>query len=62
VDVKIIAQWQGHRDGGKLIMSIYTEVFGSSTASYESTQLAKAALVFAASRKSNTAPVKKKSR
>ena len=49
VDVKIIAQWQGHRDGGKLIMSIYTEVFGSTSDSYERAQLAKAARMFAAS-------------
>ena len=48
VDVKIIAQWQGHRDGGKLIMTIYTEVFGSTSRSYERSQLAKAARLFAA--------------
>lgn len=29
VDVKVIASWQGHSDGGKLIMGTYTEVFGS---------------------------------
>jgi integrase len=43
VDVKVIAQWQGHSDGGKLIMTTYTEVFGSNTESYERAQLAKAA-------------------
>jgi len=41
--VKVIAQWQGHSDGGKLIMTTYTEVFGSNAESYERAQLAKAA-------------------
>ncbi len=48
VDVKVIAQWQGHSDGGKLIMTTYTEVFGSNTESYERAQLAKAAAAEAA--------------
>jgi integrase len=26
VDVKVIAQWQGHRDGGKLILNTYSHV------------------------------------
>jgi len=39
----VIAQWQGHSDGGKLIMTTYTEVFGSNAESYERAQLAKAA-------------------
>ena len=39
----MIAQWQGHSDGGKLIMTTYTEVFGSNAESYERAQLAKAA-------------------
>jgi integrase len=26
VDVKVIAQWQGHRDGGKLILDTYSHV------------------------------------
>jgi integrase len=42
VDVKTIARWQGHRDGGKLIMEIYTEIFRSNDADYEADQLAKA--------------------
>jgi hypothetical protein len=41
VDVKTIARWQGHRDGGKLIMEIYTEIFRSND-DYEAQQLAKA--------------------
>ena len=48
VDVKVIAQWQGHSDGGKLIMTTYTEVFGSNAESYERSQLAKAAAAEAA--------------
>lgn len=47
VDVKIIAQLQGHKDGGKLIMTIYTEVFGSTSASYARAQIAKAERMFA---------------
>jgi hypothetical protein len=26
VDVKVIAEWQGHRDGGKLILDTYSYV------------------------------------
>ena len=26
VDVKVLAQWQGHRDGGKLILDTYSHV------------------------------------
>ena len=26
VDVKVIAEWQGHKDGGKLILDTYTHV------------------------------------
>jgi integrase len=43
VDVKLIAKWQGHSDGGVLIMRIYTEVFGSNDKSYEQAELAKVA-------------------
>jgi integrase len=41
VDTKTIAKWQGHQDGGKLIMEIYTEVFSSKDDAYEAQQLAK---------------------
>ncbi len=41
VDYKLIAKWQGHRDGGKLILDTYTEVFSTDQAAYEATQLAK---------------------
>jgi len=26
IDVKVIAEWQGHRDGGRLILSTYSHV------------------------------------
>ena len=41
VDRKLIAKWQGHQDGGQLIMDTYTEVFGDDDAQYEQQQLAK---------------------
>jgi integrase len=41
VDKKFISKWQGHQDGGKLIMDTYTEVFGSDDEEYEALQLAK---------------------
>jgi integrase len=41
VDLKLIAKWQGHRDGGKLIIDTYTEVFGDDDSAYEKQQLAK---------------------
>lgn len=41
VDLKLIAKWQGHSDGGRLILNTYTEVFGAADASYENSELAK---------------------
>ena len=41
VDKKLIARWQGHQDGGQLIIDTYTEVFGGDDAEYERGQLAK---------------------
>jgi integrase len=41
VDYKLISKWQGHRDGGKLILDTYTEVFSAADTDYESQQLAK---------------------
>ena len=41
VDRKLIAKWQGHQDGGQLVMDTYTEVFGSDDLAYERQQLAK---------------------
>jgi integrase len=41
VPVKRIALWQGHRDGGKLIQEIYTEVFCDTDAAAEAADLAR---------------------
>lgn len=41
VPVKRIALWQGHRDGGKLIMTTYTEVFCDTDAAAEQADLAR---------------------
>ncbi|MDB6122361.1 MAG: hypothetical protein JWQ71_1354 [Pedosphaera sp.] len=41
VDYKLISKWQGHQDGGKLILDTYTEVFGDDDAEYEKSQLSK---------------------
>lgn len=41
IDKKLIAKWQGHQDGGQLILDTYTEVFGDDDAMYERQQLNK---------------------
>jgi integrase len=41
VDIKLIARWQGHQDGGKLLLNTYTEVFGGNDAEYIAAELAK---------------------
>jgi hypothetical protein len=41
VDIKLISIWQGHQDGGKLILNTYTEVFGENDDEYIKTELAK---------------------
>lgn len=41
IDKKLIARYQGHTDGGELISSTYTEVFGDDDGAYEQMQLAK---------------------
>jgi integrase len=41
VDKKCISRWQGHRDGGQLILDTYTEVFGDDEADYDRKQLEK---------------------
>jgi integrase len=43
VDVQLIAEWQAHRDGGKLIMDTYSQGFDSNDADYRRQQLAKVA-------------------
>jgi integrase len=41
IDKKLIAKWQGHQDGGQLIIDTYTEAFGDDDLDYERHQLAK---------------------
>ena len=41
VDKKFIAKWQGHSDGGKLILDTYTEAFSSDDDEYERRELSK---------------------
>jgi hypothetical protein len=41
VDVKLISKWQGHQDGGRLILNTYTEVFGDNDDEYIKAELAK---------------------
>jgi hypothetical protein len=41
VDIKLIALWQGHQDGGRLILNTYTEVFGTNDDDYIKAELAK---------------------
>ena len=41
VDYKLISKWQGHSDGGKLILDTYTEVLGGQDEAYEQQQLGK---------------------
>lgn len=41
VDYKLISKWQGHADGGKLILDTYTEVLGGQDEEYERQQLGK---------------------
>lgn len=39
LDRKLIAKWQGHQDGGKLILQTYREVFADDDAGYEQQQI-----------------------
>jgi len=41
VDLKLIAKWQGHQDGGRLLLNTYTEVFGDNDAEYVRAELSK---------------------
>jgi integrase len=41
IDRKLIAKWQGHRDGGRLIIDTYTDVFGDDDAAYRLQELKK---------------------
>jgi integrase len=41
VHYKTIANWQGHQDGGKLILNTYSNILSESNDSFESSQIAK---------------------
>ncbi len=41
VDVKLIAKWQGHQDGGRLILNTYTEIFSADDDEYVRGELSK---------------------
>jgi integrase len=56
VDVKVIAKWQGHSDGGKLILDTYTEVLGSNDQAYEAAQLTKVENLLARNWHTKTTP------
>lgn len=43
INVKLVAKWQGHRDGGKLILDTYSEVISESDNSFEQNELRKLA-------------------
>ncbi len=45
LDIKLIAKWQGHNDGGKLILNTYTEVFGANDNDYVASELAKLSVI-----------------
>ncbi len=41
VSAKTVAEWQGHQDGGKLILDTYSEVLSANDAAYQQSELAK---------------------
>jgi integrase len=41
ISPKLVSKWQGHQDGGKLIMDTYSEIISSSDRSFELKELAK---------------------
>jgi hypothetical protein len=41
INPKLVAEYQGHRDGGILVMQIYTDVFGSGDEAWKAAELAK---------------------
>ncbi len=43
VNVKLVAKWQGHQDGGKLILDTYSEVISESDREFEQAELRKLA-------------------
>ena len=41
INVKLVAKWQGHQDGGKLILDTYSEVISESDRDFERSELQK---------------------
>jgi integrase len=41
IHYKVVSQWQGHQDGGLLILKTYSNIFSESNTSFESVQVAK---------------------
>ncbi len=41
VNVKLVSKWQGHQDGGKLILNTYSEIISANDRSFEEAELAK---------------------
>jgi integrase len=41
INVKLVSKWQGHQDGGKLILNTYSEIISANDQSFELAELAK---------------------
>jgi hypothetical protein len=41
VNVKLVSKWQGHQDGGKLILDTYSEIISDSDKAFEQQELEK---------------------
>lgn len=48
VNVKLVSKWQGHQDGGKLILDTYTDIISESDKEFERQELTKLAALAAA--------------
>ena len=41
VNVKLVSKWQGHQDGGKLILDTYSDIISDSDKAFERQELEK---------------------
>ena len=41
VNVKLVSKWQGHQDGGKLILDTYSDIISDSDKAFEQQELEK---------------------
>jgi len=62
VDVRLLAEWQNHKDGGKLILSTYTQVITEDQERYRQSQIEKLSGPVAAADRSPRASSRAKSR